>query len=64
MNEPDAQHNVLVWNKTIAAIFTALPPIARHLSVQRQQVALLEAELALRPGRKVELGHRFQRLRF
>lgn len=60
----DAQHDVLVRNEAVAPVFASLPPVARHLGVQRQVVALLETQLALRSRRKIKLGHRLQRFRF
>ena len=61
---PDAEHDVLVGNEAVATVFSAFPPVARHLSVQCHDVGLFEAELALRTRREIKLCDPFQRLRF
>lgn len=61
---PDAKHDVFIGNEAIFAILGALPPVARHLRVQSENVALFEAQLASRTGLEVELGSCFERFCF
>lgn len=61
---PDAEHDVLVRYEAVSTVFGALPPIARHLSVQREEVALFEAELAGGTSLEVELSRRLERFSF
>ena len=61
-NAPDFEHDIFVRHESVSSQEVPAPPVGGDLSVERQHIAAVEAELPRRPGGEVELGHRLQLL--